>query len=71
MIRFIDFVAPTIDGAVAQANDWLQRVETTCTVVNIETVRDKTIRVWTLGAEPVAITDVARIARRQGAGVPT
>lgn len=71
MIRFKDFVAPTIDGAVAQANDWLRRVQATCTVINIESVRDKTIRVWTLEPGPVAIAAAARTTCQQGAGVPS
>jgi hypothetical protein len=48
MLDFKDFKAPTVEGARAQADDWLTQLPAEVKVLNVETHGGTGIRVWVL-----------------------
>lgn len=52
MLDFKDFKAPTVEGARAQADDWLTQLPAEVRVLNVETLGGSGMRVWVLVPEP-------------------
>lgn len=55
MLDFKDFKAPTVEGARAQADDWLTQLPAEVRVLNVETHGDTGIRVWVLVPEQTKV----------------
>ena len=51
MLEFKNFNAPTVEGARAQANEWLARLPHEVKVLNVEAHGGSGIRVWVLVPE--------------------